>query len=240
MKSASALRWIGRYGRISAGAGAHLLFRWLGFPRFDRIEALLPASGRILDAGCGHGLLAVMAAARGAGREVLGIDLLERRLDAGREVARRYGLDNVRFERRDIGAPPAGPFDAIVVADVLLYRPLQAQRDLLRQLSERLSPGGRLLLKEQVREPGWKAGLVRMQERMVVGAKVVLGRSRAWGRMAPSGVHLWDAGSLVDELRSLGLEPDSRRLDRWSYLSHRLFIAAAPRSRPVTHPPTAR
>lgn len=233
----AALGWIGRYFQVSPGAGAYLLFRWLGFHHFDRIERLLPASGRILDVGCGHGLLAILAAAGEKGREVIGTDLLETRLAAGREVARRHGLDNVRFERRDIADPPSGSFDAIMVADVLLYRPLPAQRDLLKHLSGLLTPGGRLLIKEQAQEPGWKAGLVRLQEALVVGAKVTLGGSGAWSRMAPSGVHLWRTQSLVDELRSLGLASESHRLDRWSYLSHRLVIATAQRGGLTTPPP---
>jgi len=227
----SALCWIGRFGRVSFGAGAYLSFRYLGFRHFGRIERLLPSSGRILDLGCGHGLLAILAAAASGSREVFGIDLLERRLEVGREVARRHGVRNVRFERRDIQDPPAGPFDAIVVADVLFYRPVQAQRELLEVLSARLRPGGRLLIKEQVQEPAWKARLVAMQERLVVGMKVAVGGSSHWSRVAPSGIHLWHEESLEEALRSLGLKPTTERLDRWSWLSHRLFIAAAPAPR---------
>lgn len=222
-----ALRWIMRFGGVSPGAAAYLSLRYLGFRHFERIERLLPSSGRILDLGCGHGLLAILAAAGGGGREVIGIDLLERRLEVGRDVARRHGVMNVRFERRDIEDPPAGSFDAIVVADVLFYRSVPAQRDLLEVLSARLAPGGRLLIKEQVQEPAWKARLVAMQERLVVGMKVALGGSGQWSRMAPSGVHLWREESLDETLRLLGLKPTIERLDRWSWLSHRLFIASA-------------
>ncbi|MGH9868534.1 MAG: class I SAM-dependent methyltransferase [Candidatus Polarisedimenticolia bacterium] len=231
MGAVSALGWIGRYGRVSPAAAAHLSFRWLGFPHFHRLVSTFPASGRILDVGCGHGLLALMVAEGSRARDVVGIDLLEARLEVARAVARRRGLANVRFERRDIEDPPDGLFDAIVVADVLFYRPLPAQRKLLRILSARLSAGGVLLIKEQTREPAWKSALVRLQEYLVVGVKVTLGGSRSWADMAPSGVHLWSAAQLADELRSLGLETDSERLDRWSYLSHRLFVASAPAAR---------
>jgi SAM-dependent methyltransferase len=220
--------WLARYARVSPGAAAYLAFRCLGFPHFRRVEVELPKHGRLLDAGCGHGLLAILAADGEPGRDVLGIDLLEDRLGVGREIARRNGLFNVRFERGEIAEPPPGPFDAIVLADVLLYRPLSEQRAVLEALAGRLAAGGALLVKEQVAEPRWKARLVAWQERLVVGAKVRLGGSREWASIAPAGFHLWSAGDLEAQLRSLGLATTSRRLDRFSYLSHRLFIAVAP------------
>ncbi len=229
--------WLARYARVSPGAAAYLAFRCLGFPHFRRVEEELPKNGRILDAGCGHGLLAILAADGEPGRDILGIDLLEDRLRVGREVARREGLSNVRFERGEIAAPPLGPFDAIVLADVLLYRPLREQRAVLEALAARLAAGGALFIKEQVTEPRWKSRLVEIQERLVVGAKVRLGGSREWAAMAPSGFHLWDAGDLQARLRSLGLATTSKRLDRLSYLSHRLFIAAAPDRSPSPRDP---
>jgi SAM-dependent methyltransferase len=234
MKEPSLASWIARYARVSFPAGACLALRCLGFPHVRPMVAALPSSGRILDAGCGYGLAALMAARGGAGRDVLGIDLLDSRLEVGRRVAARARLDNVRLEQRDIADPPRGPFDAILIADVLFYRPLAAQKEILGILAERLAPGGLLVIKEQTSDPAWKAFLVRLQESLVVGSKVALGRSRAWSRMAPSGVHLWPEKDLARELRSFGLEIASERLDRWSWLSHHLFVAAAPAARPLT------
>ena len=224
-RAAGPLSWVGRYATVSPAAGAHLAVRCLGFPHFDRLERALPASGRILDLGCGHGLFALLAASRAPGREVLGIDLLEERLEIGCRVASRYGVGNVRFERRSAEDLPEWRFDAVAVADVLLYLPRESQRAILERCASRLAPGGRLLVKEQVRKPAWKARMVALQEAAAYGVRARLGLFRAWGEVVSPEVHLWEAQELGALLRSLGLEVRGERMDRRSYLSHHLFIA---------------
>ena len=217
--------WILRYARHSPGAGLYLLFRWVGFHGFRRLEAKVPAHGRILDMGCGHGLLPLLIAAAGPAREVVGVDMLEPRLAAGRRVAESAGLSNVRFECRDFADPPRGRFAAIIFSDALLYYPLERQRQILDDCRKRLAGEGVLLIKEQGCSPGWKALLVRLQERLVVSAKTTLGRSDEWRNIAPDGVHLWNADRLAEFLRSRGLSVADEPLDAWSYLSHYLIVA---------------
>ncbi|MBB1251215.1 magnesium protoporphyrin IX methyltransferase [Rhizobium sp. G21] len=112
---------------------------------------------RILDAGCGSGVMAVELMERGA--DVLGIDLSAQMVAFARQRAfdrhagggPRHG--SVRFESGDMLDPRHGRFDAIVAMDVLIhYRPAQASR-LLEQMAARtsrkliftLAPGSRLL-----------------------------------------------------------------------------------------------
>jgi SAM-dependent methyltransferase len=226
----STLRWIGRFARVSPAAGAHLLARVAGFRHFDLLEAALPPGGPILDLGCGHGLLAILAAARAPERRVLGIDILEARVAVGRAVVARYGgPGNVALRRGDGRDLPDGPFAAICFAHTLMYLPLREQASLLERCRERLRSGGLLLIAEQVGEPAWKARLVRFQESLVVGARARLRGRGEWGRFAREGVHLWSEPALLDHLRGLGLHPASERLDRWSHLSHRLITASATR-----------
>ena len=220
--------WIARYARVSPPAGAYLAARCMGFPGLPALERLLPRAGRILDLGCGYGLLPVLCADRSPEREVAGIDLLGTRVAVGREVLRRHGgPGNVRLTAGDLAKLPDGEFDAICLAHVLLYRPLHEQRAVLARCRERLAPGGLLLLAETVGEPAWKARLARVQERIVVGAKVRLCRWQTWRAIAPAGVHLWDPAALRDFLGELGLRVRSRPFSGWSYLSHHLFIAQA-------------
>ena len=236
------LGWILRTAAVSPASAAHLAVRWAGFPALSGLERRLPERGTILDAGCGHGLLALLAAARGPDREVVGVDLLEDRIALARRLACRAGLGNARFERRSFDPPPRGPFDAIVIADALLYCDLPEQRRILAALSAELAPGGTLLVSEQSAEPRWKAALVAFQERAIVAARVRLAGHAAWASIAPTGVHLWPAERLAATLRTLGLSVESVRLDRGCWLSHRLFIAkAAEAPRPEGSPaPTAR
>ena len=220
---------IARYFRVSPAAGLYHVIRCLGFPRLAAVERALPKEGDILDAGCGYGLLSVLAAARAPRRRVVGIDRLASRLAVGERVARRLGLANLRLESGRIEALPPGPFDAIVIVDVLLYRPLAGQAAVIRACRERLRPGGRLLIKEQMREPSWKARCVDLQERLVVGFKTGKDRGGPWAEMAPSGTHLWTSDGVMALLRDSGLLATIEPLHAGCYLSHHLVIGVAPR-----------
>ena len=219
------LGWITRYGRQAPAAGLYLLFRWIGFRHFRKLERKIPLHGSVLDLGCGYGLLSNLVAAGSAARDVTGIDLLESRLKVARQVALAEKIKNVQFERRDFSDLPEGRFSAIVVADALFYYSLEKQRAILDACRQRLADGGVILIKEQGIEPGWKARMVGLQERLVVTSKTRLGRSEEWGRIAPDGVHLWNVDRLADFLRSRGLAVQHEALDAWSYLSHYLVVA---------------
>jgi magnesium-protoporphyrin O-methyltransferase len=83
---------------------------------------------RILDAGCGTGMLAVEAGVRGA--DVVAIDLSPTLVDLARERApRQFGAGTVQFEVGDMLDPRLGVFDHVVAMDSLIhYRPEDAVR----------------------------------------------------------------------------------------------------------------
>lgn len=69
---------------------------------------------RVLDMGCGTGILSIMAAKAGAG-EVTGIDKDEWAVDNARENIRRNGLDNIVIKIGDAGLLEHDrPFDVIL------------------------------------------------------------------------------------------------------------------------------
>lgn len=95
-----------------------------------------PAPRRVLDVGTGTGVLALMAAARGAAVAATDIDPLARR------AARRHAVANGLADRIEVGeALPPGPFD-LVVANLYLG-PLSA---LAPALAARLAPRGRCVV----------------------------------------------------------------------------------------------
>jgi SAM-dependent methyltransferase len=88
---------------------------------------------RILDLGCGEGVYAIEAALRGA--EVLALDARTERMDEGRAIAARQGLDRVRFEQADVrGLDPAkhAPFDVVLCLGLLYHLDGGEALDLLR------------------------------------------------------------------------------------------------------------
>ena len=107
----------------------------------SRLLALLPRATReerVLDVGCGPGYLC--EALRDRGYHVTGIE----RAGGGPAPGEARGYSIVEADL-DRGLPAAldGQFDAIVCADILEH--LRDPLALLRQLRERLAPGGRLI-----------------------------------------------------------------------------------------------
>ncbi|MGV8938209.1 MAG: magnesium protoporphyrin IX methyltransferase [Allorhizobium sp.] len=112
---------------------------------------------RILDAGCGSGVLSLELMKRGA--DVLGIDLSAQMVAFARQRAFEQNLSgnqrvgSVRFESGDMLDPRHGHFDAMVAMDVLIhYQPSDAARVIeqmaarsSRKLAFTLAPGSRFL-----------------------------------------------------------------------------------------------
>lgn len=96
-------------------------------------------SGRVLDLGCGSGLLAVRLARAFPGSIIYGCDRLA---DAAvREEARRVLAAYVRVDLNESPIPwPVGSFDAVVASDVLEH--LENPSRVLREVHRVLQPGG--------------------------------------------------------------------------------------------------
>jgi SAM-dependent methyltransferase len=131
-------RYADRFARLAeSGADVH------GEASF--CAGLTPAGGRILDAGCGTGRVAIRLAELGF--DCVGVDSDESMLDQARRST------SVRWVLRDLAelGPPrsdplAGPFDLVVAAGNVI--PLLApgsEPDVLAALASRLVPGGRLV-----------------------------------------------------------------------------------------------
>lgn len=80
----------------------------------ELLEDTLPLEecSKILDLGCGRGRHAINLNQKGY--QVTGIDLSEQAIATAKEKAEDLGLENIRFERRDMRNPLPETFDAIV------------------------------------------------------------------------------------------------------------------------------
>jgi SAM-dependent methyltransferase len=207
------------YRAVSPAAWAHAGIRWASCP-LGRVAEVLPARGRILDRGCGQGLLSLHLALGSAARAVVGVDIDGDRLAIARKAAGRAGLGaRAQFLpwSPGAGALPAGPWDAILIVDVLYLMPREAQRRLLDACAAALAPGGVLVVKEMAADPGWKFRWNRLQETLAVR---VLGFTRGAPTLtfvAPDTVGGWLAGQ--------GLRVEQRPLHRGYLHPHHLLLA---------------
>ena len=101
--------------------------------------ASLPSSlngARVLDAGCGTGVLAMDLARRGA--SVLAIDLSPTLVDHAREKAEAEGL-SIDFRSGDMLDPALGMFDYVIAMDSLIHYEMREILAALSQLAPRVS-----------------------------------------------------------------------------------------------------
>jgi 2-polyprenyl-3-methyl-5-hydroxy-6-metoxy-1,4-benzoquinol methylase len=132
------------------------------------VDALLPRNGRVLDAGCGTGRVAVELAARG--HRVTGVDSDASML----EVARRS--PGVRWELGDLATLDLDEtYDVVVLAgNVIVFVEPGTEQQVMDRCAAHLAPGGLLV-------SGWRTDRLALTsyEELVAGLEPVA-RHATW------------------------------------------------------------
>ncbi|MGA9395934.1 MAG: bifunctional 2-polyprenyl-6-hydroxyphenol methylase/3-demethylubiquinol 3-O-methyltransferase UbiG [Azonexus sp.] len=165
--------------------------------RLDWIDAAIGLGGkRILDVGCGGGLLSEGMAVRGA--NVTGIDLSEKPLSVARLHLLESGqkVDYRKISVEQLAEEMPGAFDAVTCLEMLEHVPDPAS--VVASCARMVKPGGQVFLSTLNRNP--KAYLFA-----VIGAEYLL-------QMLPRGTHDFARFIKPSELtrwcRQSDLEPD--------------------------------
>ncbi|WP_409525101.1 bifunctional 2-polyprenyl-6-hydroxyphenol methylase/3-demethylubiquinol 3-O-methyltransferase UbiG [Nitrincola sp. MINF-07-Sa-05] len=162
--------------------------------RVGFIDRIAPLAGkRVLDVGCGGGILSESMAARGA--SVMGIDMGEAPL----KVARLHGLESgiqVDYQRmtvEELASTHAGTFDTVTCMEMIEHVPDPSS--IIKACSQLVKPGGHLFLSTLNRNP--KSYLFA-----ILGAERIL-------KLVPQGTHDFNKfikpAELAEWVRSSGL-----------------------------------
>lgn len=156
---------LARYADEPLGTRLHTRIRWRSCP-FEDVAAAVPLDARVLEIGCGHGLLSTFLALGSGRRSVVGTDVDGGKIRAASRAAE--GIANLTFAPVAAGEIPDGPWDAICIVDVLYLIDHEAAAALLRDAAERLVAGGVVVVKEMARAPAWKFRGMVLQEQLSV------------------------------------------------------------------------
>jgi len=175
----------------------------------DAIGAHLPASGRVLDIGCGFGLFSLYYALRNPALRLEGIDVDPGRVALATATAARLGLPNVTFRVGDARELTlAGTFDGAYMLDVIHHVPEAVVPELLDRLHDRLAPGATLVAKDVDASQGWKRRFTHLLD----------------FAMAPrSPVHYWTRERLASAIACAGFEVSVRALPDFLPYPHVLY-----------------
>lgn len=174
-----------------------------------------PLDGRrIVDVGCGGGILSEAMARKGA--QVLGVDLAERSLKVAQLHAMEAGIDNVRY--REVAAEvladeQPGEFDIVTCMEMVEHVPDPAA--IVAACAKMVKPGGWVFLSTLNRNP--KSFLFA-----IVGAEYLL-------RLLPAGTHEYAKFIRPSELatwcRSAGLDVLHTRGMEYNPLTKRYWLS---------------
>jgi 2-polyprenyl-6-hydroxyphenyl methylase/3-demethylubiquinone-9 3-methyltransferase len=184
--------------------------------RLGWIESMVPLQGkRVLDVGCGGGILADAMARRGA--QVLGIDLAARALRVAQLHALEAATPNVAYREvsvETLAAEEPGAFDVVTCMEMLEHVPDPAS--VVRACAALVKPGGMVFFSTIHRSP--KAFLFA-----IVGAEYVL-------NLLPRGTHEYlkfiRPSELAAACRAAGLDWAATRGLQYSPLSRRYWLSA--------------
>ena len=146
----------------------------------DFVDSLLGGSGRVLDAGCGTGRVAIELARRGF--DVAGVDIDDEMISGARGKAPELGWHQLDLASFDLGEA----FDAVVMAgNVLLFTVPGTEAAVVGRCAAHLSPGGALAAGFQLRAGGY--GLDRYDADCAAAGLSLAERYSTWERGPWSG-----------------------------------------------------
>ena len=178
--------------------------------RFVLERGLIPRGARLLDLGCGQGVLAALVATTGQGHAIRGIDLRARDVERARSA-----VPEGRFDRADIRSADFGRADVIALFDVLHYIDPGAQRDVLARAREALAGGGALLLRIADADGGLRLGYTLAVDRIAMAL-----RGQWFGRFHCRAAHAWR-----QELEALGFAVESHPMSEGTGFANVLLVA---------------
>ena len=162
----------------------------------EQVRRWSPYPRRILEVGCGEGAVTERLHAAFPGAHIIAIDVTSRigRLYQGRQA----GVCFVQCDIQELAASKAGPFDLVVLCDVLHHVALGSRQGLLNAIRATLAPHGSFIFKDWQRSNTPIHWLCYASDRWLTGDRIgYMTRDEMRQHLALS----FGGGALVSETR---------------------------------------
>lgn len=150
---------------------SNLIYVWLKLKLCPllKLERYVPTKGRILDLGCGIGILDAIMALSSSQRIIEGNDIAENKIKVARKIA--AGKNNLSFYVKSVSnlnQERNYKYDAIVMSDILYLIPISEYKAIFKACLNILKQDGVLIIKEVDTRPHWKHIFTLLQELLAV------------------------------------------------------------------------
>lgn len=142
----------------------YLKMRWRLCP-YELIESFTPKNGKILDFGCGYGLLTNLLTLDNKSRTLIGIDTDTERIRKAKRSS--INRNNISFHAMNIEKLTESNFDAIVMTDVLHHIHTMDVLRLFTIFIHHLNDQGVIVILDVDRSPFWKYCIAHSIDRLL-------------------------------------------------------------------------
>lgn len=200
------------YRDCPIGARLRVLARYVSCP-YGPLLCLFPSTARILDVGCGDGLLLFLLSRELKSRRYAGIDIDAKKI----AIARRARIDKAEFLLGEISTLPSDSYDCVSIMDVLYLLPKPQWPEFLKQSVRVLRKNGLLIVKEVSDEPRWKYWLAYFEEIFAIKVvRMTKGDAPHFETIDVYRAYIEAAGAHVFRIE---------RIDAWRPHAHVVFLA---------------
>lgn len=142
-----------------------IFLRYISAP-FCEIEKLVPKKAKILDVGCGHGLLELVLQNKNTKRLIVGIDPDKNKIAFAKKI--EPVLEKTKFYNKSIFEIKDTKFDCIVIADVDYLLNNQEKNQFFKKARQLLHENGTMILKTVINDRSFGYYLSYLQEILTV------------------------------------------------------------------------
>ncbi len=179
---------------------------------FHAVLSHIPPGARLLDIGCGSGVLLYLALEYRRCQIAHGYDISANAVRKAKKLVGNNDRFKARLLKPNSEIPDLADYDVITMVDVLHHVPAHRQRTFLRNIAEAMPSGAVLIVTDIDGSRRVGSGLNQLHDLML---------NREW-------VHPWRASDVVRVLTKCGLEVAKPTRYRSLWYPHYLLIARRP------------